>query len=100
MLKRTLYTAAAVIALLIGVLGLMVPIIPGIVFVGLAIVLFANASKRFRRRLHASPRTGPYLMRWENSAALPITDRIGLACLLLYAAATDSLSTTASTKSR
>jgi len=44
MLKRTLYTTAAVIALAIGILGLIVPIIPGILFVGLAVVLFANAS--------------------------------------------------------
>lgn len=100
MLKRTLYSAAALIALLIGVLGLMVPIIPGIVFLVLAFVLFANVSQRFRRRLYASTRTRPYLMRWDNSATLPLTDRIGLAGLLLYAAATDSLSTTASTKSR
>lgn len=91
MLKRTLYTAAAVLALFIGALGLIVPIIPGILFVALAVVLFANASQRFRRRLHASPRTRPYLARWENSSALPTTDRIRLAGLLLYAAAADSL---------
>jgi len=91
MLKRTLYTAAAVLALFIGALGLIVPIIPGILFVALAVVLFANASQRFRRRLHASPRTRPYLVRWENSSALPTTDRIRLAGLLLYAAAADSL---------
>ena len=91
MLKRALYTAAAAIALFIGALGLIMPIIPGILFVGLALVLFANASQRFRRRLHASPRTHPYLSRWENSSALPVTDRIRLAGLLLYAAATDSL---------
>lgn len=96
MLKRTLYTTAAVIALAIGILGLIVPIIPGILFVGLAVVLLANASRRFRERLHSSPRTRPYLSRWENSAALPLTDRIRLAGLLLYAAATDSLSSRAS----
>ncbi len=91
MLKRALYTAGATIALFIGALGLILPIIPGILFVGLAVVLFANASLWFRRRLHASSRTQPYFSRWENSIALPITDRIRLAGLLLYAATTDSL---------
>jgi len=93
MLKRALYTAGAAIALFIGALGLIMPIIPGILFVGLALVLFANASLRFRRRLHASPRVQPYLSRWENASALPVTDRLRLAGLLLYAAAVDSLAT-------
>lgn len=91
MLKRALYMAGAAIALFIGAMGLIMPIIPGILFVGLAVVLFANASQRVRRRLHASPRVRPYLARWENSTALPVSDRIRLAGLLLYAAATDSL---------
>jgi len=91
MLKRALYTAGAAIALLIGALGLIIPIIPGILFATIAVVLFANASQRFRRRLHASPRTRPYLTRWDNSGALPVTDRARLAALLLYAAAADSL---------
>jgi len=92
MLKKSLYSAAAVIALLIGALGLIIPIIPGILFVGLALILFANASSRFRKRLHASPRTQPYLSRWERSHNLSLGHRIQLAALLLYAAVVDSFS--------
>lgn len=91
MMKRFFYSVGAVIALCIGALGLVIPIIPGVLFVVLAVVLFAGASRRFRNRLHASPRARPYLTRWEASTSLSLPERTKLAGLLLYAAATDSL---------
>lgn len=94
MLKRALYTAGAVVALGIGLLGLLIPVIPGVLFVLLAAVLFAGASRRFRARLHASPRVQPYLRRWEQSAGLPGLTRARIAGLLIYACATDSLRVT------
>ncbi len=94
MLKRALYTVGAVLALGIGLLGLLIPIIPGVLFVLLAAVLFAGASQRFRDRLHAAPRARPYLQRWEQSASLPGLERARLAGLLIYACATDSLRVT------
>ena len=51
-IKRTLYTVAAIIALGIGLLGLVVPVIPGVLFLLLAVALLAGASRRVRARLH------------------------------------------------
>ena len=91
MFKRILYTLGAVISLAIGVTGLIIPVIPGVLFVVIAVVLFASASRRFRNRLHGSPRTSPYLVRWEASGSLPLGERTRLAGLLIYAAAADTL---------
>ena len=90
LLKRVLYGFFALIALCIGALGLIIPIIPGVLFVVLAVVLFAGASRRLHAKLHASPRTRPYMQRWEASESLPLGARAKLAGLLLYAAAFDT----------
>jgi len=84
-LKRTLLTVAALAALFLGLLGLVIPIIPGVLFLLLAAVLLARVSTRFRAKLHASPRTRPYLLRWEATAGLPALTRARAAVMLLYA---------------
>jgi len=91
LLKRSLLTVAALAAVLIGLLGLIIPVIPGVLFLLLAAVLFAGVSQRFRTRLHASQRVAPYLRRWEATRGLPLLTRTRAAALLLYAGLTDSL---------
>jgi len=88
--KRGLYAAAAVIALLIGLLGLLIPVIPGLLFLAVAVVLFAGVSSRVRYRLHKSRRVRPYLSRWEAAGNLPWRQRTQLAAWLLYAALADT----------
>lgn len=90
-IKRTLLAVAALGALFIGVLGLIIPIIPGLLFLLLAAVLFAGVSRRFRARLHASPRARPYLLRWEATAELPLMTRAQAGVLLVYAGLADTL---------
>ena len=90
-IKRTLITVAALGALFIGLLGLVIPIIPGVLFLLVAAILFAGVSRRFRARLHASPRARPYLVRWEATAGLPVPTRVRAATLLLYASVADTL---------
>ena len=92
LLKRTLLTVAAVGALFIGLLGLLIPIIPGVLFLALAAILFAGVSSRFRAQLHRSSRTRPYLLRWEATSRMSLLTRAKAALLLLYAGVTDSLS--------
>lgn len=86
LIKRALLTLAALAALFLGVLGLLIPVIPGVLFLLLAAVLFAGASRRFRARLHACARVRPYLRRWEATASLPVLTRARAGVLLLYAA--------------
>lgn len=91
LIKRTLITIAAIGALFIGLLGLIIPIIPGILFLLVAAILFASVSRRIRARLHASPRAQPYLLRWEATQGLPVLTRTRAAALLLYAGVADTL---------
>lgn len=91
LIKRSLLTVAAAAAVFIGVLGLIIPVIPGILFLALAALLLASVSRRFRAHLHASPRARPYLIRWEATAGLPVLTRTRAAALLLYASIADTL---------
>ena len=90
-LKRTLYCFAAVLAIAVGLLGLLIPVIPGVLFLLVALVLLASVSSRVRNRLYNTARIRPYLVRWEAASELPIGARVKLGLWLLYATATDSL---------
>ena len=91
MVKKSLLTLGACIALAIGLLGLLIPIIPGLLFLLLAAALLCGASDRLRRRCETHPRLRPYLLRFYATESLGPLERLRAAALLLFAAATDSL---------
>ncbi len=86
-----LMLAAGVVALVMGLLGLLVPVLPGVLLLLVAVVLLAGASRRLNRALHRSPRIRPYLARWEASAGLGWLERARLAFWLSLAGVSDSL---------
>jgi len=65
-----------------GLIGLVLPIIPGILFLGLAALLLARISKRFASKLHRSG----HWRRWKRwrlyGAHLSAPDKCRLALLL------------------
>lgn len=89
--KRSMLMAAGIVALALGLVGLAMPLLPGVLFLAVAMVCFSAASNRLRRRLHASPRIRPYLVRWEASRGLGVARRLRLAFWLALATAGDSL---------
>ncbi len=60
--------------LLVGIVGVIVPILPGIPFLVVAALLFTANSPGVRRRLMQSPQFGPYFRRINKVFAKPGAD--------------------------
>ena len=70
-LKRALYVIAGTIFVVIGVLGIVLPILPGTPFLLLASACYLRGSKRLHRWLHEHRFLGPYLRAFEEGKGLP-----------------------------
>jgi uncharacterized membrane protein YbaN (DUF454 family) len=83
-MKRFLLFIGGLVFIAIGLIGLIVPMIPGFVFLLLSAVIFAGLSPRLRRRLDAHPRLHRLFARVDASRHLRPLDRFKLtvwACL-------------------
>ena len=85
--------AAGVIAvcLLIGVAGLILPLIPGLLFLGLAAVVAAKLSPRFAQLLRQNETLRGYLDRTEGFGSLALGQKLKLSVLLLAKALIDGV---------
>jgi uncharacterized membrane protein YbaN (DUF454 family) len=81
---RTAYFAAGALALLLGAIGLFLPLLPTIPFVILAAFCFARSSPRLEARLLAHPTLGPHIIAWRSRGA--ISRKGKSAALLAFAA--------------
>lgn len=64
-LKRYLLICIAFICILLGIIGIVLPLLPTTPFFILALACFARSSQRFHRQLLNSPYVGPILGDWE-----------------------------------
>jgi uncharacterized membrane protein YbaN (DUF454 family) len=67
---RLLWSAAGLTFVVIGVVGLFVPLLPGVVFLLLAAFCFARGSKRLHDWLMTHPRFGPPIRDWQQHGAI------------------------------
>lgn len=72
MILRPLFWLFGAIALLLGILGIFLPILPTTPFVILAAACWARASPRFHRWLHQHRFFGPMVKDWEERRAVPL----------------------------
>ncbi len=85
---RAGYAIAGIVFLLLGIVGVLLPLVPGMVFFVLAAAAFARSVPAWHRWLLAHPWLGPPLMRWERERCLDRrTKRVASAMLLIPAAA-------------
>ncbi len=64
--------------LLLGLLGLVLPIIPGILFLFLAAILLAKVSSRFDSLLNSNKEMRYWRRRWHTTNSLPLMQRVKL----------------------
>lgn len=67
---RPLYFTAGWLFTLMGVIGLILPLMPGTVFLILAAFCFSRSSPRFEAWLVGHPRLGPHARRWRETGAI------------------------------
>jgi len=70
--QRLLWVGAGVLALLTGVVGIFVPVLPTTPFVLLAAWCFSRGSERCERWLLTHPRFGPIVRDWRAHRAVPL----------------------------
>lgn len=68
---RALLLAVGCVSLVIGVVGIVLPGLPGTVFLILAAWCFTRSSPRFEAWLLDHPRLGPPIRQWRERGAIP-----------------------------
>ena len=81
---KPIYNAAGVLALLLGILGLFLPLLPTTPFLLLASWCFARGSSRLHRWLLSHRVFGEYLRNFEAGRGIPLKAKI-LATVMLWA---------------
>ena len=70
--QRTLWNLAGALALVTGIVGIVVPLLPTTPFVLLAAFCFSRGSARLEAWLLAHPRFGPAIADWRSRRAIPL----------------------------
>jgi len=70
-LVRALYLGAGILALALGALGVVLPILPTTPFILLAAGCFARGSERFHKKLLANRIAGPIIRDWCLYQSIP-----------------------------
>lgn len=68
--------------LIIGVLGLILPIIPGVLFLFLAVLLLTRVSRRAATFAHSQPWFHRNMHHWQATGGLTVGQRVRLGFLL------------------
>ncbi|NQV68658.1 MAG: DUF454 family protein [Pseudohongiella sp.] len=77
-LYKALCILLVVCCVIIGLVGLILPVIPGFLFLFFAAILLARISTRFKSLLHNNPATAPWMKHWHSSQTLSVLQRAKL----------------------
>ena len=81
---KVLYLIAGMICLLLGLIGVVLPLLPTTPFVLLAAFCFSRSSEKLHRKLLENKLFGPLIRDWEESGVIPLKAKcIGSAMMIL-----------------
>ena len=70
-LKKTLFMFLGFLFILLGIVGVFLPLLPTTPFIILAAYFFSQSSEKYHQWLLANKVFGPILYNWENSRCIP-----------------------------
>ena len=76
MIIRLILAVVGSICMVLGFVGLAVPLMPGFIFFAIGTICLASASPFLARQLAKQPRLGRFLQRIELSRGMAMSDRI------------------------
>lgn len=79
-MARPLYFLLGLIAVLLGIIGAFLPLMPTTIFLILAAFCFSRSSERLQAWLHGHPRFGPAILDWERERAIGRRSKIMACC--------------------
>jgi uncharacterized membrane protein YbaN (DUF454 family) len=85
---RGLFLAAGTVALLLGLIGIFLPLLPTTPFVLLAAACYARGSRRFYDWLLAQRTFGPIVHEWQQHRSIPYRTKITAIVLMSLMLAT------------
>lgn len=89
-MKRPVYLALGFTSVVLGIIGVILPVMPGTVFFIMAAYFFGKSSARFESWVLNHPKYGPPVVRWQKYRAISRSGKIaaltgmsiGVFCLL------------------
>ncbi len=81
-MQKPVYRALGVLSVLLGLIGVVLPLLPTTPFLILAAYFFSRSHPEWEARLLADPRFGPAIIAWRERGAIPLLAK-RLATLLL-----------------
>ncbi len=91
MMKRYLLIAIGWLSIVLGVVGIFLPILPTTPFILLAAWCFARSSERFHQQLRNHPKLGLIVRSWEDGKGVPRKVRNRVVILLWFSLISSSL---------
>lgn len=85
-MARHLYLAAGLICVALGAVGALLPVLPTVPFLLLAVFCFARSRPEWAERLHAHPRYGPALRQWRDRRAISRKAKISALAVMALSA--------------
>ena len=76
--KKVIFAVLAVFCIVLGLIGLIIPIIPGLIFLFVAAMLLSSVSTRFDAWVNNQPGMQTAKKRWGSFSQLDWTDRARL----------------------
>lgn len=83
LIKKYMLIFFGLLCVILGVIGVLLPLLPGTPFLILALACFANTSPRFHRLLLNNRFFGAALQQWEESRTITRTSKIRAMLLIV-----------------